>query len=406
VPLRAGGPPRRRLGWTVAAAGAAATIAIVALVAAERAEAPPSGLPATSVASPDTTGPTSVPTATSPAPSTVAPVPVTSTSVPSPAPTTPPTLPSMSPAVGVALSSVETASALPGVVSVTQWPWEVAVDGVPVPMPPYGAWSAVQTPDGRLVIERAGDAFGRNVVYDPATGAEAQIPEPGDDGMRANGADDAATIEGVQVVVARRADPCNTEGAPCSRGEVILLPLDGAGPSEVVIGVGGATVDGEPIVGAGRLSVSDSGLVAGAARLSATATVAVLIDTTVGGDPSGPSATALGTALGLNTGTGEPARRVDAVTVDQTGGAVAWLAADGVTVADLLTGERRTFPLPSRPPSSLPVMDLALTAPGIGDGAVLLSAPGEPAFVLDLTDGSVTEVPGFTGTLTFSAMPR
>jgi hypothetical protein len=406
LPVGAGARPRRRLGWAVAAVGVAATITIVALVAAERAEAPPAGLPATSVARPDITGPTSVPPPTSPAPLTVAPVPVTSTSVSSPAPTTPPTVPSVPHAVTSAMSSVQTASVLPAVVSVSQPAFEVAVDGVPLAVPWYPAFTAVQAPDGRLVIERAGDAFGRNVVYDAATGMETQIPEADEDGMRVNGADDVATIDGVDVVVARRADPCNTEGAPCSRGEVALMPLVGGRPPEVVIALPGTTIGGEPITGTGRFSLSDSGLVAGVVQLSETANVALLIDSTAGGDPLGPSATALGIGLGLNTGTGDPARRIDSLTVDQTGTAVAWLGADGVTVADLLTGERRTFPWLVRPASPLPVLDLALATPGISDGAVLLSAPGEAAFVLDLTDGSVVEVPGFAGTLTFSAANR
>jgi hypothetical protein len=50
------------------------------------------------------------------------------------------------------------------------------------------------------------------------------------------------------------------------------------------------------------------------------------------------------------------------------------------------------------------VLDLALAGGSVADGAVLLSAPGEPAYVLDLTDGSVVQVPDFVGTLTFSAM--
>lgn len=395
-------PPRRRVRWVAAAVGAAAavTIAVVGLVAADRTDAPPGGLLTTSPTAPGPSSPDSVQVPPTAPPASASPAPDgsgSSTVAPSAA------------AVADALSSVATAEALPAVVSVGQWPDQVSIDGVPISVPAFPPRFAVQAPDGRLVVTPGGDAFGNDLVYDPATGASTQVPEPADDGMRVASVDDVATLAGVVTVVAVRADPCNTEGAPCSRSELVLLPLDGGQEPQVIVGDGGATIDGRRITRLGRSSLSDTGLLAGVAWLSDTERVALLVDTTVDGEIFGQEATALGRALGLNTGVDDPARRIDAVTVDQRGRAVAWLAADGVTVIDLTSGERRTFALPSLPGSTdtAPVIDLALTGAGIGDGAVLVSSVAEGAtWVVDLTDGSVQAIAGFVGSLTFSAAPR
>jgi hypothetical protein len=263
----------------------------------------------------------------------------------------------------------------------------------------------VQAPNGLLVIDNAGD--GIDPIVDPATGQGVPIPYDLDaaDDKRVVSVGDVATLDGVPTLLAIRGYPCNTEGAKCGGLEPTLMALDGTSAMQAVIGFGGGIPPIEAL--GGRFSLSDTGLVAGVAQLAGSAQVGFLLDSTVPADPDGPSGLELGESLGLNdVATSVPSRRVDAVTVDQSGQAVAWLDAAGLTVVDLVTQARRSFPLPARPATTLPVLDLALAGGSIADGAVLLSAMGEPAYVLDLTDGSVTQVPDFLGTLTFSAVPR
>lgn len=197
----------------------------------------------------------------------------------------------------------------------------------------------------------------------------------------------------------------------------------GDGPrcrSDVFWGRPEATMGGEYLTGVapsragtplpvtfGRMSVSDTGLVVGVSTWSDGRLLHPVVVMPGPPDPTQEPSdfSVLMELLGLdpNTYNVDDPERPLAITVDQTGRVVAWITTAEVHLVDITTGERRTIPLSRRPEVPLPVLDIALTAPGLTQGALLISAPDQPAYVLDLADQSLTQIPDFTGTVTFSS---
>jgi hypothetical protein len=194
---------------------------------------------------------------------------------------------------------------------------------------------------------------------------------------------------------------------PLCRNEVHLKRI--TDPTDVAVHVISATgPDRELPVAFGRMSASDTGVVVGVATWDDGRLVHPVVILPAPSDPDQePSGLhALMELLGLDVNTydvGDPQRPL-AITVDQSGRVVAWITTAEVHLVDITTGERRTIPLARRPEAPLPVLDVALSGSGLTAGAVLISAPGQPAYVLDLADGSLTQIPDFLGTVTFGAV--
>lgn len=374
-------PPRRHR-WVLAglAAAAAVVMAVVGVVAARD-----GGPDRTTVvpASPVPTGSPLVPDSTAPGRPTPDDTDATASS-------TVTTAPAPNDLRAVALVEVADADRLPALV--TAGPAGATVDGRPVAIGSFDL--AVQAADGTVLLGPGGGGPPL-VAGDPPTEL---WPNPSWIGTPVLGD------------VADGADPVvftiSCGAGPQCRNDVFVGALaNTGGGSRMRVGPSRAGV--ELPVTFGRMSVSDTGLIVGVSTWDDGRLLHPVVVMPGPPDPDQEPSdfTILMERLGLDTGTynADEPDRPSALTVDQTGRVVAWLDPVGVHLVDIGTGDRRTIPLVSRPHVALPVLDVALTDPGLTSGAVLISAPGQPALVLDLADESLTQIPGFTGTVTFGA---